>query len=119
VLLVGIAKGPDRRPGMEQLFFVGDSQPLIVPDHSPALHLIQQIRDESHRFAITGHRNRRSKARKTSTLQEIEGIGPKRRQKLLKSFGGLRQLQKAGVEDIASVEGINRQLAQKIYDSFH
>jgi excinuclease ABC subunit C len=119
VLLVGIAKGPDRRPGMEQLFFVGDSQPLIVPDHSPALHLIQQIRDESHRFAITGHRNRRAKTRKTSTLQEIEGIGPKRRQNLLKSFGGLQQLQKAGVEDIAKVEGINRQLAQKIYDSFH
>jgi excinuclease ABC subunit C len=119
VLLVGIAKGPDRRPGMEQLFFVGDSQPLIVPDHSPALHLVQQIRDESHRFAITGHRNRRAKSRKTSSLQEIEGIGPKRRQKLLKSFGGLQQLQKAGVEDIASVEGINRQLAQKIYDTFH
>jgi len=119
ILLVGVAKGPDRKPGMEQLFLVGQSQPVIVPDHSPALHLVQQIRDEAHRFAITGHRNRRAKSRKTSTLQDIDGIGPKRRQRLLKSFGGLQQLQKAGVEDIARVEGISQQLAQKIYDTFH
>ncbi len=119
ILLVGIAKGPDRRPGMEQLFLIDETQPVIIPANSPALHLIQQIRDESHRFAITGHRNRRAKSRKTSTLQDIDGIGPKRRQRLLKSFGGLQQLQKAGVEDIAKVEGISRQLAKKIYDVFH
>ena len=119
ILLVGIAKGPDRRPGMEQLFLLDESQPIIIPDNSPALHLVQQIRDESHRFAITGHRNRRAKARQKSSLQDIEGIGPKRRQRLLKSFGGLQQLQKAGVEDLARVEGISKQLAKKIYDTFH
>jgi excinuclease ABC subunit C len=119
ILLIGIAKGPDRRPGMEQLFLLDKSQPIIIPDSSPALHLVQQIRDESHRFAITGHRNRRAKARQKSTLQDIDGIGPKRRQRLLKSFGGLQQLERAGVEDIARVEGISKQLAKKIYDSFH
>jgi excinuclease ABC subunit C len=119
ILLVGIAKGPDRKPGMEQLFMVDKPQPLIIAENSPALHLIQQIRDEAHRFAITGHRNRRAKSRKNSTLQEIEGVGPKRRQNLLKAFGGLQQLQRAGVEDIARVDGISRQLAQKIYDNFH
>ena len=119
VLLVGIAKGPDRRPGMEQLFLLDQSQPIIIPDNSPALHLVQHIRDESHRFAITGHRNRRAKSRKNSTLQDIPGVGPKRRQSLLKHFGGLQQLQKAGVEDIARVEGISQQLAEKIYETFH
>jgi excinuclease ABC subunit C len=119
ILLVGIAKGPDRKPGMEQLFMVDKPQPLIIAENSPALHLIQQIRDEAHRFAITGHRNRRAKSRKNSTLQEIEGVGPKRRQNLLKAFGGLQQLQRAGVEDIARVDGISQQLAQKIYDNFH
>lgn len=119
ILLVGVAKGPDRRPGMEQLFLLDAPQPIIIPDNSPALHLVQQIRDESHRFAITGHRNRRAKARQKSSLQDIEGIGPKRRQRLLKSFGGLQQLQKAGVEDLARVEGISKQLAKKIYDTFH
>jgi len=119
VLLVGIAKGPDRRPGMEQLFLLDQSQPIIIPDNSPALHLVQHIRDESHRFAITGHRNRRAKSRKNSTLQDIPGVGPKRRQSLLKYFGGLQQLQKAGVEDIAKVEGVSQQLAEKIYETFH
>ena len=119
VLLVGVAKGPDRRPGMEQLFMLDKPQALIIPDSSPALHLVQQIRDESHRFAITGHRNRRAKTHQKSTLQDIDGIGPKRRQRLLKSFGGLQQLQKAGVEDLAKVEGISQQLAKKIYDTFH
>ncbi|MGD2118701.1 MAG: excinuclease ABC subunit UvrC [Chromatiales bacterium] len=119
VLLVGIAKGPDRRPGMEQLFLLQQDQPIIIASNSPALHLVQQIRDESHRFAITGHRNRRGKSKQQSTLQEIAGIGPKRRQRLLKSFGGLQQLQRAGVEDIAQVDGISKQLAKKIYDSFH
>jgi excinuclease ABC subunit C len=119
LLLVGVAKGPERRPGEEQLFLLGKEWPLILPSHSPALHLIQQIRDEAHRFAITGHRQRRAKARKRSTLEDIPGIGPKRRQQLLKQFGGLQGLARAGVEDIATVEGISHQLAQQVYEAFH
>jgi excinuclease ABC subunit C len=119
VLLVGVAKGPDRRPGMEQLFLFGKQAPIILPPGSPALHLIQQIRDEAHRFAITGHRQRRDKRRKTSVLEEIPGIGAKRRQRLLKQFGGLQGISRAGVEDIARVEGIGHQLAENIYQTFH
>jgi excinuclease ABC subunit C len=117
--LVGVAKGPSRRPGLEQLWLSGQGPPLILPASSPALHLIQQIRDEAHRFAITGHRQRRAKARTVSVLEEIAGIGPKRRQRLLKQFGGLQELSRAGVEDIARVDGISRELAQLIYDAFH
>lgn len=117
--LVGVAKGPERTPGLEQLWLSGQGQPTILPSHSPALHLIQQIRDEAHRFAITGHRQRRAKARTTSVLETITGIGPKRRQRLLKQFGGLQGLARAGVEDIARVEGIGQDLAQHIYDAFH
>lgn len=119
VTLIGVAKGPDRRPGMEQLFLSDQKQPIILPVSSPALHLIQQIRDEAHRFAITGHRNRRDQGRRNSTLEEIPGVGPKRRQRLLKQFGGLQELARAGVEDISRVEGISRTLAEKIYENFH
>ena len=119
VTLVGVAKGPDRRPGMEQLFLPGHKAPIILPASSLALHLIQQIRDEAHRFAITGHRQRRERTGKQSTLEQIEGVGPKRRQRLLKQFGGLREVAAAGVEDLQRVEGISRQLAEKIYASFH
>ncbi len=119
VALVGVAKGADRRVGLEVLYLSGRDRPIILPTGSAALHLVQQIRDEAHRFAITGHRQRRAKARRTSVLEGIPGIGPKRRQSLLKQFGGLRQLSRAGVEDIARVEGVNKELAQRIYDAFH
>jgi excinuclease ABC subunit C len=104
---------------MEQLFLLHREAPLILPAQSPALHLIQQIRDEAHRFAITGHRQRRSAARNRSVLEEIPGIGPKRRQRLLKAFGGLQGLSRAGIEDIATVEGVSRTLARQVYEAFH
>jgi excinuclease ABC subunit C len=119
VKLVSVAKGPSRKPGMEQLFLSGRERPLILPADSPALHLIQQIRDEAHRFAITGHRQRRARARNVSPLEEIAGLGPKRRQALLKHFGGLQAVSRAGVEDIASVPGVSRDLAQRIYAVLH
>ena len=119
VLLLGVAKGPDRRPGMEQLFLLGRKQALILPPDSQALHLVQQIRDEAHRFAITGHRQRRGKAKTRSVLEDISGIGPKRRTRLLKQFGGLQGLSRAGIEDISTVDGISEKLAQEIYAAFH
>jgi len=117
--VVAIAKGRSRRPGKEQLFLADQSVPTILPSDSPALHLIQQIRDEAHRFAITGHRQRRAKARKTSRLEEIPGLGPKRRRELLKQFGGLQGVRGAGIDDLVKVRGISRALAQKIYNNLH
>ncbi len=119
VTLVGIAKGPERKPGLETLFLFGCKQPIILPTDSPALHLIQHIRDEAHRFAITGHRQRRAKARGTSSLEGVPGIGAKRRRDLLNRFGGWQEVARAGVEDLAQVNGISRELAQRIYDHFH
>jgi excinuclease ABC subunit C len=119
VTLVGVAKGPDRRPGTEQLWLSGRDTAVILPADSSAMHLVQQIRDEAHRFAITGHRARRAKARTKSMLEEIAGVGPKRRQRLLRQFGGIQGLARAGVEDIARVDGVSRALAQQIYDAFH
>ncbi|MEW6354520.1 MAG: excinuclease ABC subunit UvrC [Pseudomonadota bacterium] len=123
VLVVGIAKGPGRKPGLETLFPASGlsepAAPVILPGDSPALHLIQQIRDEAHRFAITGHRQRRSKARTTSALEGIPGMGPRRRQRLLRQFGGLQEVARAGVEDLAKVHGISKDIAQRIYDTFH
>ena len=117
--VVAVAKGPSRRPGKERLFLADQSAPTILPADSPALHLIQQIRDEAHRFAITGHRQRRAKARKTSRLEEIPGLGPKRRRELLKQFGGLQGVRGAGIDDLVKVRGISRALAQKIYSNLH
>ena len=117
--VVAVAKGRSRKPGMEQLFLAGQSTPTILPADSPALHLIQQIRDEAHRFAITGHRQRRAKARTTSRLEEIPGLGPKRRRELLKQFGGLQGVRGAGVDDLVKVRGISKALAEKIYDLLH
>lgn len=119
VRTVGVAKGPDRKPGMETLFPADSSDAIILPAHSPALLLIQQVRDEAHRFAITGHRQRRAKARKRSALEDIAGLGPKRRQQLLRQFGGLREISRAGVDALSSVEGISAQLAKRIYETFH
>lgn len=119
LVLLGVAKGPDRKAGMEQLFLLGRSTPIILPADSPALHLVQQLRDEAHRFAITAHRQRRARSRRRSILEEIPGIGPKRRQLLLKQFGGMQELSRAGVEDIASVDGVSTKLAEQIYHAFH
>ncbi len=119
VTVVGVAKGPSRKPGLEQLILSDHNAPISLPPDSSALHLIQQIRDEAHRFAIAGHRQRRAKARTTSVLEDIPGLGTKRRQLLLRQFGGLQEVARAGVEDLAKVPGISTSLAQKIYDAFH
>ncbi len=119
VTVVGVAKGPSRKPGLEQLILSDHNAPITLPPDSLALHLIQQVRDEAHRFAITGHRQRRAKARTTSVLEDIPGLGSKRRQLLLRQFGGLQEVARAGVEDLAKVPGISLSLAQKIYDAFH
>ena len=119
VRVVAIAKGPTRRPGLEELILPEQEHPLRLPPDSPALHLIQRIRDEAHRFAITGHRGRREKARLTSGLEAIEGLGPARRRALLKSFGGLTQLKRASIDELAKVEGISRTLAERVHAHFH
>jgi excinuclease ABC subunit C len=117
--VVGVAKGADRRAGQERLFLLGSDAPLILPPDSRALHLIQRIRDEAHRFAIAGHRARRAKARQASVLEEVAGLGPARRRELLKRFGGLQGVLGAGVEDLARVRGIGRRLAEAIYERLH
>jgi excinuclease ABC subunit C len=119
VMIVGVSKGPDRKPGMEKLILVEQEQPVDVTPGASGLLLIQHIRDEAHRFAITGHRQRRGKVAKQSVLEGIAGLGAKRRQLLLKQFGGLQGIEQAGVDALCSVDGISKQLAQRIYDNFH
>ncbi|WP_020157897.1 excinuclease ABC subunit UvrC [Methylobacter marinus] len=119
VMIVGVSKGPDRKPGMEKLILVEQDQPIDVTPGASGLLLIQHIRDEAHRFAITGHRQRRGKTKKQSVLETIPGLGPKRRQILLKQFGGLQGISRAGVDALCSVDGISRQIAQRIYEQFH
>jgi excinuclease ABC subunit C len=119
IRIVGVAKGQGRKPGRERLYVAGQSAPLKLADDSPALHLIQRLRDEAHRFAITAHRARRQKRQATSPLEEIPGLGPKRRRDLLRQFGGLQAVARAGIEDLVRVKGISRQLAESIYDRFH
>lgn len=117
--IVGIAKGPERRAGQETLLFSGLEGPSVLPAHSSALHLIQQIRDEAHRFAIVGHRLRRNKARTTSPLEVVVGLGPRRRSLLLRYFGGLQGVERASAEELAKVPGISVRLAKSIYGLFH
>jgi excinuclease ABC subunit C len=115
VLLVGISKGPARKAGLELLHLVGQAHPISLPSDSLALHLIQQIRDEAHRFAITAHRERRGKARTHSRLENIPGVGAKRRRELLRHFGGLQEVRAASVAALAEVPGISQALAEKIH----
>ena len=119
LVLVGVAKGTTRKAGLETLFIETTDRALDLPGHRPALHLIQHLRDESHRFAITGHRQRRGKTRNTSFLEDIKGVGAKRRQALLRHFGGRKAVAEASIEALCQVEGINRALAEEIHATLH
>jgi excinuclease ABC subunit C len=117
--LIGVAKGVDRRPGQEQLFLLGQDTPTILPPDSRALHLIQRVRDEAHRFAIAGHRRKRAKRHSQSILETIPGLGPVKRRELLKQFGGLQGILRAGIDDFVKIRGLGRDLAQVIYEHLH
>jgi excinuclease ABC subunit C len=119
VTLVGVAKGPDRRPGQERLFVYGAAAPRVPEAHSPASRLIQRIRDEAHRFAITGHRRKRARRYNESVLEAVPGLGPAKRRALLTHFGGLQGVMRAGVADLAEVAGIGAALARTLYDHLH
>ena len=117
--VVGVAKGPGRRAGEETLILAGSNREIHPGPTSPALHLVAAVRDEAHRFAISGHRKRREKARERSVLEDVQGVGARRRAALLKAFGGLAGVEAAGVEELMQVKGIDRGLAERIYDALH
>jgi excinuclease ABC subunit C len=117
--LTAVSKGPDRRAGQERLHLPGDRVPLILPADSEALHLIQRIRDEAHRFAITGHRRRRAQRFRESILETVPGLGPARRRALLTHFGGLTGVLRAGIADLAQVPGVGTAMARNLYDHLH
>jgi excinuclease ABC subunit C len=119
ITLIGVAKGVDRRAGQEQLFLLGQDTPTILPPDSRALHLIQRVRDEAHRFAIAGHRRKRAKRHSQSILETIPGLGPVKRRELLKQFGGLQGILRAGVDDFVQIRGLGRDLAEIIYEHLH
>ena len=119
VTLIGVAKGPDRRAGQEQLFRLDSDTPTVLPPDSSALHLIQRVRDEAHRFAVAGHRRKRAKRHNESILETIPGLGPVKRRELLKQFGGLQGILRAGVDDFVQVRGLGRTLAEVIYEHLH
>lgn len=119
VLMIGVAKGSTRKAGFETLYNAQTDTEIVLNNDSPALHLIQHIRDEAHRFAITGHKQRRDKKRKTSTLEDIPGVGVVRRRELLRHFGGIQEIQKASANDLMKVAGINQHIAEEIYAFFH
>jgi excinuclease ABC subunit C len=119
ITLIGVAKGADRRAGQEQLFLRGQETPMILPPDSSALHLIQRVRDEAHRFAIAGHRRKRAKRHSQSILETIPGLGPVKRRELLQQFGGLQGILRAGIDDFVQIRGLGRQLAEVIYEHLH
>jgi excinuclease ABC subunit C len=119
ITLIGVAKGADRRAGQEQLFLLGQDTPTILPPDSRALHLIQRVRDEAHRFAIAGHRRKRAKRHSQSILETIPGLGPVKRRELLKQFGGLQGILRAGIDDFVQIRGLGRELAEVIYEHLH
>lgn len=119
ITLIGVAKGPDRRAGQEQLFLLGEDTPTILAPDSRALHLIQRVRDEAHRFAIAGHRRKRAARHNQSILETIPGLGPVKRRELLKQFGGLQGILRAGIDDFVQIRGLGRELAEVIYEHLH
>jgi excinuclease ABC subunit C len=119
IALIGVAKGADRRPGQEQLFTLGRDTPTVLAPDSNTLHLIQRVRDEAHRFAISGHRRKRAKRHSQSILETIPGLGPVKRRELLKQFGGLQGVLRAGIDDFVQIRGLGRELAEVIYEHLH
>jgi excinuclease ABC subunit C len=117
--VAAVAKGPDRRAGQERVFLAGREHASILPPDSKGLHLIQRARDEAHRFAIGGHRRKRARSRQTSMLEAVAGLGPARRRALLRHFGGLQGVLRAGVEDLGRVPGVGPALARAVYEHLH